>query len=644
MKKNSKNINPATKSQPTKDSEKNNSNTPFNQNWFYFLLALITSIVYANSISNSFAYNDELNVLSNPNLNDIHSVFRFGSKVGFFETTNFPLTKFIFFIEKTVFGFNPLISHIISLLCFVSAVLIVFRLLAIHFFLENIWIAFFISILFSIHPIQTEVVNNIQNRGEIISFLLSILTMDLFLSYFKSNQLKYILTALLVFICALLCSPFSIIGIFVLVLYMILFQSKRIKTVGFISVLVSFFLSIIYFVFAYKKMSSTIFFVQNPIVEYTIFIDKFSLVCMSAIMYFKLLLFPIKLSFYYGYNTIELNNFIVLLSIILHSFLVFLFIYFLKRNKLVSFFIGFYFISLLFYINLFFAYPGIISEHAMLFSSLPFCVLIVLAMNAFVGDKAIPIINRPTFWYTFLTVSTLFAIRSIARNMDWKDTLTLMSNDIQQLQNSANANYLFADQNILAYNADGNLERKESAEIYLKKSLELLPDYSLALSKLGYLYSVINNDTLKGLDYLQRAYKVNPEDATIVSNLALAYNKVANPDSALSLFKKAIEIDSNNRWSYFYLAQLLFDNGKQAEAFEKNELLRSKFPENELPYLNLGTFYFRRGKEDSSIINFELAIKYGSKNKQLINHLYSFFSKKGDEQKAAYYESLLNEN
>ena len=93
-----------------------------------------------------------------------------------------------------------------------------------------------------------------------------------------------------------------------------------------------------------------------------------------------------------------------------------------------------------------------------------------------------------------------------------------------------------------------------------------------------------------------------------------------------------------------FRSQLLFDNGKQAEAFEKNELLRSKFPENELPYLNLGTFYFRRGKEDSSIINFELAIKYGSKNKQLINHLYSFFSKKGDEQKAAYYESLLNEN
>ena len=44
MKKNSKNINPATKSQPTKDSEKNNSNTPFNQNWFYFLLISLEKI------------------------------------------------------------------------------------------------------------------------------------------------------------------------------------------------------------------------------------------------------------------------------------------------------------------------------------------------------------------------------------------------------------------------------------------------------------------------------------------------------------------------------------------------------------------------------------------------------------------------
>ena len=228
--------------------------------------------------------------------------------------------------------------------------------------------------------------------------------------------------------------------------------------------------------------------------------------------------------------------------------------------------------------------------------------------------------------------------------MDWKDTLTLMTNDIHHLENSATANYLYADQNILAFNANANVDHKKAAEISLKKSLEILPDYSLALSKLGYLYSVINNDTLVGLDYMQRAYKVNPDDATIVSNLALAYNKVANPDSALTLFNKAIQLDANNKWSYYYAAQLLFDNGKQAEAFEKNKQLLDKFPENELPYLNLGTFYFRRGKEDSSIINFELAIKYGSKNKQLINHLYSFFSKKGDEQKAAYYESLLNEN
>jgi tetratricopeptide (TPR) repeat protein len=644
MKKTSKNINTTIQKKPVKVPAKNATSYSFNNKWLYFILAIITFVVYANCITNGYAYNDELNILSNPNLKNITSVFSFGLKVGFFETTNFPFTKFIFFLEYTIFGFRPIISHLINLLFYIGAILCVFKLLKNHFFADNSWLAFFITILFAVHPIHTEVVNNIQNRGEVIAFLFTILSMDLFLTFTKSNHSKYLILALFTFICALLCSPFSIIGIIVLVFYMILFQQEKIRSVAFLTIVILSFLSVIYFILTYKKMADTIFFVQNPIVEYTTFIDKFSMICMSAIMYFKLLLFPVKLSFYYGYNTIEINKIIVFSSIILHALLCFLFVYFLKRNKLISFFIGFHFISLLFYINIFFAYPGIIAEKTMLFSSLPFCVLIVLAMNAFVGDKAIPIINRPIFWYSFLAICSLFAVRSIARNMDWKDTLTLMSNDIQHLEKSANANYLFAEENILAYNADGNKERKTAAEISLKKSIEILPDYSLALSKLGYLYSVINNDTLVGLDYMQRAYKVSPDDATITSNLALGYNKVANPDSALSLFKKAIEIDSNNRWSYFYAAQLLFDNGKQTEAFEKNEVLRTKFPENELAYLNYGTFYFRLNKEDSSIMNFELAVKYGSKNKGLINHLFSVFSKKGDEQKVAYYQSLLDEN
>jgi tetratricopeptide (TPR) repeat protein len=645
MKNIKRNINTPNKVVSKKEVAKSNELTqPFNQLWIFLILAVITSIVYANSISNGYAYNDELNVLSNPNLNDIHSVFSFGSKVGFFETTNFPLTKFIFFIENAVFGFNSVVSHIISLMFFIGAVLLVFRLLINHFFSDNIWLAFLITILFSIHPIHTEVVNNIQNRGEIIAFLFSILTIDLFITGIKNSDLKYMLVALIALICALLSSPFSLISILTVVFYVIFFQQEKLRSIAFISTLAALFLSIIFFVIIYKKMAATIYFVQNPIVTYTSFIDKFSLICMSVITYLKLLLLPVRLSFYYGYNTIALNNFIVFVAILLHGLLIFGFGYFLKKNRNISFFIGFYLISILFYINVFFPYPGIVSERAMLFSSLPFCVLLVLILDYYLAGKNLSVLKRPALLYAFMALACLYAIRSIARNMDWKDTITLMTNDITHLENSVNANYQLADQNILAYNADGNNERKIAAELQLKKCLEILPDYSLALSKLGYFYSMLNNDTLQGLDYMQKAYKVNPNDANIVSNLALGYTKVANPDSALSLFKKAIAIDSNNRWSYYYTAQLLFDNGKQQEAFEKNAILREKFPENELAYLNYGTFYFRNGKEDSSIINFELAVKYGSKNKGLINHLYSVFSKKGDMEKAAYYESLLNEN
>lgn len=371
-------------------------------------------------------------------------------------------------------------------------------------------------------------------------------------------MLKHAVFAIVAALCALLCSPFSVISMLSLLAFVLVVKPHKMRSVAGILLLLTIAVSIIYFIFTYKKTLTTVYFVENPIVSFSSFINKFSLVCMSALIYLKLLVFPVKLSFYYGYNTIAINKIIVFFAIVIHVFLLVLSTILYSKNRLISFFILFYFTAIFLYVSLLFPYPGIISERAMLFASLPFCILVIYLISNFIGDASVPVFNRSKFWYVFIALNCMYVVRSIARNMDWKDTLSIMTNDVQHLENSANANYLLADQSILAYNADGNQERKITAETALKKSLTVLPDYSLALSKLGYLYSVINNDTLQGLDYMQQAYKVNPNDARIVSNLALGYNKVANPDSALSLFNRAIELDPNDRWSYFLRSAITF--------------------------------------------------------------------------------------
>lgn len=161
--------------------------------------------------------------------------------------------------------------------------------------------------------------------------------------------------------------------------------------------------------------------------------------------YFRLMVFPKELSFYYGYAKIKTTNFndrIVWLSILIHLSLAGLAFWKLRSQQIVSFGVLWYLSAILLFSNWFEFVAGMVGERLAFTASAGFSIFLAGVIYWLKPDFNF---RKPRLLeFSVIVVLILFSIRTISRNSDWKDAVTLMSRDINHLQNSAQANNLFA--------------------------------------------------------------------------------------------------------------------------------------------------------------------------------------------------------
>jgi tetratricopeptide (TPR) repeat protein len=84
-----------------------------------------------------------------------------------------PTTLASFAIEKSLFGESAMVSHTINLALYLATCLLIFFLVK-RVFPDKIDVALFAALLFTVHPIHTEVVASIKNRDEILALLFAL--------------------------------------------------------------------------------------------------------------------------------------------------------------------------------------------------------------------------------------------------------------------------------------------------------------------------------------------------------------------------------------------------------------------------------------------------------------------------------------
>ncbi len=156
------------------------------------VLALITAgvIVYANSFSNSFVWDDELLVTSNRSITSLRAPGRFftaelAPKIG----GNFyrPLQSLSYAFDYLFWGLRPFGYHLTNLLIHLANAIFIYFILLI--LTRRRLLSSLTSLLFLVHPIQTEAVTYLSGRADILAAFFLLASLLLFLiSRAKANQ------------------------------------------------------------------------------------------------------------------------------------------------------------------------------------------------------------------------------------------------------------------------------------------------------------------------------------------------------------------------------------------------------------------------------------------------------------------------
>ncbi len=149
------------------------------------LIGIVCIATFGNTLLNDYNLDDNLvtqnHRLTSKGIKAIPEIYRspyYQDDMGYSYGYR-PTTLATFAIEHELFGESPLVSHSVNLLLYLITCILVFLLIR-SIFPDQIGVALGTALLFTVHPIHTEVVASIKNRDEILALLFMLGAMKLF--------------------------------------------------------------------------------------------------------------------------------------------------------------------------------------------------------------------------------------------------------------------------------------------------------------------------------------------------------------------------------------------------------------------------------------------------------------------------------
>ena len=405
-------------------------------NRIYIIIIIMSFIVYGNGINNEYSMDDNLVTQG------VAKVEKGVSGIKEILTTRYaegkqsydyrPLVQITFALEKQLFNKLPdkqtitekkrkdrltqaNISHFVNIVIYALLCIVLFSFLSEVFNEYNVLLPLTITLLFLVHPLHTEPINNIKSRDELLMLLMILLSLKSYVKFAITNRIKYLIFGVLFVFLGMLCkkNAMAILGLVPVVLY---FRGISLKKILISTASV---LGIIFMFLLMKKgvittpSSREIKFFENPLVFEGTFIDRITVGLYSSWFYLKMLIFPKDLSFYYGYNQIPMADWSfweVWASLLFYLALgVYGVFQLVKRNVLglgIVIWIG----VMLGVINVFFPIVGIVADRFAFTFSIGFCIVLgYLLLKLFKVDltKEVYKTNLPNGFLVVL-ISILF--------------------------------------------------------------------------------------------------------------------------------------------------------------------------------------------------------------------------------------------
>ncbi|MBL7891724.1 MAG: tetratricopeptide repeat protein [Bacteroidia bacterium] len=605
-------------------------NNSSHRKFYIGALFIISVLLYANTLHNEFALDDAVVITNNrftqqglkgiPDLltKDLFTGI-YGKALDLSGGRYRPLSLVLFAVEYELFGKNAFVGHLTNVLFYALIGIIIF--LTIETIFENkSLLAFVTALIFVLHPIHTEVVANIKSLDEILSLLFLLLTMLWLFKGVRTGIKKYTYLGCLAYFLSLMAKENGITFMFIIPLSLYCFTGDPLKknirdSIPYFIVAVVFVLIRWHFVGIIGDRTNPDI-MENPFVNATLG-DKLATISCILGKYLWLLFFPHPLSSEYSFNQIPIigwSSISALFPFVIYTGLSGWALFNIRKresvkeiNLVLSFCILFFIATVFLVSNIVFNIGAPMGERFLFLPSLAFCIAIsALLLNVLKIDmRSLKLPLKLILPLAFISLA--FSYKTVTRNKDWYDDLSLFAKDVKSSPNSAKVHYYYGNVLLGKANAikemnpekqqyllkaknemivsvginpkfhhafyalglicDG-LELGDSSIYYFNKVLELQPTHIATQNAIGKAYGKIKGDFDKAIFYLLRAVQYDPTDAEALENLGIAYAMKGNTSEAIKIFEKALTLKPGNAQSYLNLGVAYHNIGDQKKSDE----------------------------------------------------------------------------
>lgn len=652
-----------------------------NNSSYYILITILVFTIYGNSINNEYSLDDDLVAYNNKvvenGISSIKSIFTKRTQKANKNTIYRPLPLLTFALEKQFLSHYPAsqsknekkrkdvltqanISHFVNLILYVLTCVLLFNVLRVIFLDYNALLPILVVILFLVHPLHTEPVNNLKSRDELLMLLFVLLSIQQFLKYCFSGKYYHIFLGFSFFVIAQFSkqNAIAVLGVLPVLLYYLKVSYKKIFFLSGISVLGVLSFSLFKFN-VIESLGRDHFHYENPLFFEGGFLERIALGFYCSCFYLKMLIFPEHLSFYYGYNQIPMVSFkdweVWLSAIIFIPVGVYGFYLFLKR-KVLGLGIVLWFGIMLGVVNFVFPIVGIVADRFAYMFSIGYCIVLgwgILKLFKVSVDKEVKSVNLPI---SFVLITSLIVViysgRVIIRNNNWHDHLTLYNHDIKHLENSAKAHAILSStlyplvmEKIKVNPNDQSINKDIDQLIFhYQEAVRIDSTYLTCLNNLGSAYSILKRDYHQAIYYSRKAIAINPGYLEAHFNLAFSYDALHEYESALFHYIEVLRINPNYGNAYIKLGLLLNRNNKLKDGVVLLNQLAENNPQPKDMYLNIANLISRQGPEniDFALIYFVKSFEEDTEDEVICKHLVMLYEMKGDQKAINYYTAFLN--
>ncbi len=548
-----------------------------NKRFAYLLLALVSVLLYLNTLTYDFVWDDRFLILENPYIQDSRLLGE-GLVSDFwanyqdprrFRNYYRPVVTLSYFVDYHLWGEDPAGYHSTNILLHMANVLLVFGIGCMV--LPSRESALVAAALFAAHPVHTESVTWISGRTDLLASVFILASFRQYLISGKENALSGLMTSSVFFALALLSKEVAIVLPAALLLHSSLFgpfDTKRLANFRKI-------------VFTQVGIAVAYLFVRVYLLEMPLLMESkrpltLLLFNMPRILarYMLKLIAPFELNPHDPMAWVSPEGWPQILSAAALVLTLVLGVGWLGRRNPNGYFGGAWLLLFLLpVLNAGTFTDVLVAERFLYLPSVGFCWIWGAAYELAVERKATARWLRTGA----AVIIVVGGLRTLQQNPVWQNNAVLFETMSQSSPH-------FPLPHLLAGEALQNAGHPEAALKRYQLALRLEPDncrtlHAIALAQLELGFQQRSSTILDaGFDFIRRAIALCPMEDFLYHTLGEYYLRQQSVDEAVEAFRRAIEINPNKMNYYYNIGAVLRASGKREEARHYLEKFVKKAP------------------------------------------------------------------